>query len=179
MAIRASIAPGFPGGNFVVELGQRASILPGQYLVEAGHAIVTIATGQIDALTLAATGQVIVAGASSPTIASPSLSAIGNIAVSATLSQTIDPITASATALVIRAGGDVAVPWWWEQYKARIEAERRAAAAQRRKAQARELDGYAVVPPPTGAGRLEFDIDTYPDLEFIAGLAPWLLLEPA
>jgi hypothetical protein len=178
MAVRSSITPGFPGANFVIELGQRDSILPGTFLAEAGQAVAVV-TGQIDNLTLAATGQVIVVAASSPTIGNLSLAAVADVAITASLTKTIDPITSDATGLVIRTRGDVAVPWWWEQYKARIAAERKLETSRQREALARELDGYAVVPPPIGAGRLEFDIDSYPDLEFIVGLAPWLLLEPA
>src|SRR5215831_5400712 len=104
MAVRSAISVGFPNANYTVELGQRDSILPGEFIVEAGQAIVTVLTGQISNLTLSATGQVIVAAASSPTIANLSISATGNIAVSAALSQTIDPITLVATGEVIVSG---------------------------------------------------------------------------
>jgi hypothetical protein len=104
--------------------------------------------------------------------------ATGQVIVSAAVDATIDPITSEATGLVIPSrGGDPAVPWWWEHYKARIEAERKLETSRRREVLARELDGYAVIPPPIGAGRLEFDIDTYADLEFIAALLPWLMID--
>jgi hypothetical protein len=57
MAVRSSISAGFPSPNYVVELGQREAALPGEYVVEGGQAVVTVLTGQIDNLTLAATAQ--------------------------------------------------------------------------------------------------------------------------
>src|SRR5262245_20720976 len=101
MAVRSAISVGFPGANYVVELGQRESSLPGEYIVEAVQAVITVLTGQIDNLTLSATGKIIVVAASSPTIANSSLSAVGNIVVTARLTSAIDPITLAATGGVI------------------------------------------------------------------------------
>src|SRR5262245_12843087 len=137
MAVRSAISVGFPSPNYVAELGQHDSILPGEYLIENGQAVVTVVTVQIDNLTLAATGAVTAVSQASPTIANLSLSAASNIAVTTRLMQTIDPITlaasgevivagsldaiidditSEATGLVIRTGGDVVWPWWWNQY---------------------------------------------------------------
>jgi hypothetical protein len=172
MAVRSSISIGFPNPNFIAELGQRESILVGEYIIEAGTAVIVVTTGQIANLTLSATGQVIVTAAASLTIANATLSATGNIAVSAQLTATIDPITSDGTGLVIPSGGgDPAVPWWWAQYVARHQAEREA----RREAMAVVGNGHGVLPAPIGAGWLEHEPDAADDVGAIATTVALLL----
>jgi len=102
MAVRSSTTTGFPGGNYVVELGTHDAALPGEYLIENGQAVVSVVAGQIGNLTLAATGNVVVAASTAPTIASPSLNAAGNIAITASLNRAIgDPALSAAPDAIV------------------------------------------------------------------------------
>jgi hypothetical protein len=135
MAVRSAISVGFPSPNYVAELGQRDSILPGEFIVESGQAIVTVLTGQVDDLTLSATAQVVDAVA---------------------LNATIGPITLAGEGMLVPlATGDPAVPSWWHQYVQRHEAER----AARRETLAIVGEGYGVLPVPIGTGQAWHDVD--------------------
>jgi hypothetical protein len=97
---RSAINTGFPGPNYVVELGNRDAILPGTYEIEQGARSVT-SSQSIGNLTLAATAAVIDNATLSQTIAALTLAAAGGTTVSASLSTTLGDVTLAAIANVV------------------------------------------------------------------------------
>jgi hypothetical protein len=196
MAVRSAISIGFPSPNYVVELGQRETALPGEFIVEGGQAIVAVTSGQFGSLALAATGAVSVLAAASPAIGNLTLSAIGNVALTATgvfnfarptlsatatvtdalsLDAPIGEITLEAAGVVVRRGDGVAwPPWWWHAYVARHQAERVAAKEQWRREHAIDADGWAVMPLLLGFGQATHDPDA-DVVEFLGAILPWLI----
>jgi hypothetical protein len=80
---RSAINVGFPGPNYVVELGNRDAILPGAYEIEQGARSAT-SSASIGNLTLAATGGPVAAATLGATIVDLTLSAANGVIASAT-----------------------------------------------------------------------------------------------
>jgi hypothetical protein len=93
---RSAINVGFPGPNYVTELGNRDAILPGVYEIEQG-ALSAASSAAIGNLTLAATVAPIDAATLAQTIAALTLSAAATGTVSAALAKTIADLTLAAT----------------------------------------------------------------------------------
>jgi hypothetical protein len=101
--VRSSILPGPPGGQYVVENGDRDAIVGSDYLIQSGAAIGAVAAA-IDNLTLSAAASALVQGSLSATLDNLALSAVASAAVSASLDATIDDLTLDATGEVIVSG---------------------------------------------------------------------------
>jgi hypothetical protein len=190
---RSSIVGGAPYPNFAVELGNRDSILPGAYLIEQG-ALAAVSSQTIGNLSLSATAAALITTALTATVAPITISATGNVAISASLDATIPDVLLSAAAAVIvsaaldasigelaldaaatavsSAGRDGVYPWWWHQYRRRIEAEREAERL-RRETLAVAGDGVAILPALFGHGQGTHDPDAE-IAEHLALLLPWL-----
>src|SRR5260370_31294180 len=96
---RSAISTGFPGPNYVVELGNRDAILPGAYEIEQG-ALSATSSAAIGNLTLSATAAAVDNATLSRTIAALTLAATATGTVSASLSATLADLRLSATATV-------------------------------------------------------------------------------
>jgi hypothetical protein len=96
----SAITTGFPGPNFVVELGNRDAILPGTFEIEQG-ARWAVSSKSIRNLTLSAAAAALDSATLSQTIAALTLSAAGGTTVSASLSATLADLTLSAAANVV------------------------------------------------------------------------------
>jgi hypothetical protein len=195
--MRSAINVGFPGPNYVTELGNRDAILPGIYEIEHG-ALSATSSASIGNLTLSATAAAVASATSARTIAAPTLAAAatgtvsaslaatmadltlaatGTVTVSAALTTTLDPITVDATGSVIPvavASRGSGVPWWWPAYVRRHEADREAARLKWRDEHTIEGDGYYVMPLPTAHGEFLHDPDEA-DMAALAAASLWLL----
>jgi hypothetical protein len=94
---RSAINIGFPGPNYVTELGNRDAILPGTFEVEQG-ALSATSSASIGNLTLSATAAAVDSATLAQTIAALTLAATVTGTVTASLSATIANLTLAATA---------------------------------------------------------------------------------
>jgi hypothetical protein len=93
---------------------------------------------------------------------------------SASLGATLGDLALAASAIAVPvAHGSPAVPWWWQAYIRRHEAERLAAQQRAREANAVIGDGYAVLSAPVGHGLATHDPD-WDTAEWIAAVHVWL-----